>query len=462
MKNRIYRLLLVCFLAILFLPSCSDRDVDYLFDGSVNERFEKLKTDYVKVFTSAENGWIGYYSPNAKVGGFVLLMKFDDKGNVEMASDYEHGNNDNKTTYRIDKTLKIQLVFESHGILQKIYETGRNGVNGEYVFFIKSVKDDEIILESATDFGYDGSGITELKLTKAKPEYWNLKPIYENSPKLANGYLTDKYFRAMYVEGSGAKKAFSYVEGYDDTKINRYAIVKGENSEGQIVSEKVSIAVTYDGMKFIKPYTINGKEVSDFKYDETNNRFVSSDGGQKTIIEHVDAAPVVYYPAVSIGADGKIMENLYFHSRWFPSLKTESSPSFSKIYAESKLQRFYIQFNSNADDRLAEKHDAVLLVRHPYFALKKDKYKAIPLKVKRIANERIIFIPEDNLEKYVPEQLPREDIKAIYKMLTDSDGFHVESIGIGSPFGAFQGSFFIGVKKSNIRFPLIDAALKPA
>ncbi len=286
-RNIIFGLLALLFVSV----SCTDNSEEYLFKDNPNARFEKLKNDYVNTLTSAENGWIGYYAPNDKVGGYVLLMKFDKDGNVTMSSDYNQGGNDNTSTYRIDKKLKVQLVLETHAVLHQIYETNQNGVEGEYVFNILSVTDDTVELESATDFGYGGSSVTKLTLKKADAEHWNLEKVYNNLAGLNAGdadFMTfmDYSKKRIYVKDTEVSKTFEFVFDRLGAEINRFAKITTVDAEGNETIEEVPVLINHDGFSFAKPYKINGVEVKDFTYDETTKVFTSQDGGQTTIIEN--------------------------------------------------------------------------------------------------------------------------------------------------------------------------------
>ncbi len=287
-KNIIYGLLVLLFISV----ACKDNGEEYLFDQNVNKRFETLKSKYNKTLTSAKNGWVGYYAPNDKVGGFVMLFKFTKGNKVRINSDYALGDYDTEITYRIDKNLKIQLVLESHAVLQQIYETDRNGVDGEYVFNILSVTEDTVELESATDFGYDGSGVTKLTLKKATKDQWDLTSVYENTSSLTEvGDLDlmkflDYSYKKMYVKGTKASKFFEYVEGQLGAEINRYAKITTVDKNGEETVEEVPLFITYDGFSFTEPYEINGIKVQKFVHNKKTNTFVSKDGGKTTVIEN--------------------------------------------------------------------------------------------------------------------------------------------------------------------------------
>ncbi len=319
MKNN--RNIIFSFLALLFVSvACTDNSEDYLFKDNPNARFEKLKKDYVNTLTSAENGWIGYYAPNDKVGSYVLLMKFDKDGNVTMSSDYNQGGNDNTSTYRIDKKLKVQLVLETHAVLHQIYETNQNGVQGEYVFNILSVTDDTVELESATDFGYGGSSVTKLTLKKATAEQWNLDKVYKVLDGLNAGdadfiNFMDYSKKRIYVKDTNVSKTFKFIFDTLGAEINRYAEITTVDADGNEIIEKMPVFVTYDGFSFVKPYKMNEVEVKDFTFDEATKTYTSQDGGQTTIVENT-TAPIEENKEIFKQIEGKLYELSYVSSKF--------------------------------------------------------------------------------------------------------------------------------------------------
>ncbi len=318
MKNIVYSLLAL----LLLSTACQDDNrEEYLFKDNPNARFEKLKDGYVNTLTSAENGWIGYYAPNDKVGGYVVLMKFDKNGNVTMSSDYAQGGSDNTSTYRIDKKLKVQLVLETHAVLHQIYETNQNGVEGEYVFNILNVTDDTVELESATDFGYGGSSVTKLTLKKATAEQWNLEKVYKNLAGLNAGdpdFMTFKDYtkKKLYVKDTDISKLFKFTFDNLGSKINRYAEIISVDADGNETVEKVPVFVNYNGFSFIKPYKINGVEVKDFTFDVITKTFVSQDGEQTTIIENT-ILPIKENKEIFKQIEGKLYDLDYVSNKFY-------------------------------------------------------------------------------------------------------------------------------------------------
>ncbi len=317
MKNIIYSLLAV----LLLSTACQDDNrEEYLFEDNPNARFEKLKDSYVNTLTSAENGWIGYYAPNDKVGGYVILMKFDKNGNVTMSSDYAKGGSDNTSTYRIDKKLKVQLVLETHAVLHQIYETNQNGVEGEYVFNILNVTDDTVELESATDFGYGGSSVTKLTLKKATAEHWNLEKVYKNLSGMNAGdpdfmSFIDYSKKRIYVKDTEVSKTFEFVFDRLGSEINRFAKITTVDAEGNETVEEVPVLINHDGFSFAKPYKINEVEVKDFTYDETTKTFTSQDGGQSTIVENAQVS-IKEDKEILKETEGGLFEAVYYSDKF--------------------------------------------------------------------------------------------------------------------------------------------------
>ncbi len=288
MKKIIFGLFAVLFLGV----ACQDNSEEYLFEDNPNVRVEKLKVKYREALSAPENGWIGFYSPNDKVGGFVFLMKFDKDGNVTLKTDFSQTGQEHTTTYRIDKKQKIELVFESYTFLHQIYETNKNDVDGEYIFNILDVKEDSIELESATDFGYNGAGVTKLILKKATAEHWDLSAVYKNLENITIAgdrdlmKFEDYSLKRIYVKDTQVSKVFKFIKGNEGTEINRYAEITTLDSEGNESTEQVPVFITHDGFSFVKPYKIDEIEVQNFVFDKANNIFVSNDGGKTTIVEN--------------------------------------------------------------------------------------------------------------------------------------------------------------------------------
>ena len=263
------------FTLLMFATSCSDNQVEPLFEESVNERTKTLKDKYVNILTTAENGWIGYYSPNENTGFFITLLNFNDNGVVDIASDYESGTLNNSVTYAINKSLKIELVFESASVFSSIFEINNNNNAGEFVFNILSATEDEVILESKLDFGDD---VTILRLRKALISELDLEPIYASVNNIAHDE-TKSVFRNILLND----KPIATFNFNSSTRFATITYIK----DGELIEEVTQIIITVSGFEFVEPLDINGAILTSFSYDEVSDAYVNTDDGLKIIYDNI-------------------------------------------------------------------------------------------------------------------------------------------------------------------------------
>ncbi|GAA4234305.1 hypothetical protein GCM10022291_13350 [Postechiella marina] len=285
MKN-IYKLLtsLSVFMLLLVITSCnSDNEVEPLFDQSINERTDALKSEYSNILTAPENGWVGYYSPNESFGFYTVLFDFDENGSVALKSDYDSGSADNSVTYRIDKSLKIELVFESSSVFSQIFSLNNNDNGGEFVFNILSATDNEVVLESKLDYGSD---ITVFTLRRARADELDLAPVYASVNNIS-GDGTESVFRNILFNDE-AIGSFSF------NPTTRYATVTYlTDGEFEIVS--VPIIITATGFSFVDPLDINGVILTSFEYNDTENQFENPADALKIVYDDIPGLPLTPY-----------------------------------------------------------------------------------------------------------------------------------------------------------------------
>lgn len=252
------------FVILLVVVSCSsDNEVEPLFDQSINQRTEALKAEYSNILTSPDNGWIGYYSPNNNFGFYNVLLNFESNGNVSIQSDFEGGTSNNNITYRIDKTLKIELVFESSSVFSEIFAINRNNNGGEFVFNILSATTNEIILESKLDFGDD---ITIFRLRRARVEELDLTPVYASVNNIS-GDSTNSVYRNILFNNN-------IIGTFNFNPITRFATITYiVNGVEQVVN--VPILITATGFSFVEPLNVNGVFLNSFEFNETENEYVN-------------------------------------------------------------------------------------------------------------------------------------------------------------------------------------------
>lgn len=268
----------ISIIALLFVAiSCTDNDVEPLFDKSINERVDQLKTEYSNTLTSAEYGWIGLYSPNENFGASTMLMDFNENGFVTIKSDYLKGTVDNTITYRLDKTLKLELVLETHSVFQSIYEYNFNNNDGEYVFNILSASAEEIVLESKTDYGSD---ITIFTLRPATPSDLDLEDIIASFDNLIAD-PENSVFRNILLDDAP-------IASFDFNPETRSATITFIEN-GKKVALVAPVVFTADGFSFLESVNVNGTILTSFTYDEANVEYYNESDGLKIIYDNLPA-----------------------------------------------------------------------------------------------------------------------------------------------------------------------------
>ncbi|WP_111309907.1 DUF4302 domain-containing protein [Confluentibacter sediminis] len=277
--NKIIKILVSSFplLLLLLAISCSNNDVDPLFDQTINERTDALKTEYLNVLTAPENGWKGYYSPNKNFGAYTMLLNFDENGGVTIKSDYQ--SNEDDITYRLDKTLKIELVFETSSVFSDIFALNNNNNDGEFVFNVLSATSEEIVLESKLDYGDDVTIFKLYPATAADLDLDNVKMSVENIA----GDGTESVFRnVLYNDEVIATFDFNAA-----TRLTTVSYLK----DGKIESVSGPIAITADGFYFITPIDVNGIILTSFVYNQTANEYENTSENLRIIYDNIPGVP---------------------------------------------------------------------------------------------------------------------------------------------------------------------------
>ena len=277
--KKIFKLpgIIVILFTLSVVISCTNNEVEPLFDKTIKERTDEFKKKYIDILTSPENGWIGHYSPNNNSGGFTMLMDFNEDSSVNIKSDYRAGSQDNIITYRLDKTLKIELVLESHAVFSDIFEVNNNNNGGEFVFNILEATQDKVVLESKLDSGDD---VTIFTLKRALTSDIDLTLIYTSTTNVS-GDETQSVFRNILLNDK-AIAVFNF-----DPEL-RKATVK-YIKDGNVITVNEPIIINATGFSFKNPLELGGATLSIFTFDETTKEYINEEGNIKI---KYDNAPV--------------------------------------------------------------------------------------------------------------------------------------------------------------------------
>ncbi|MEW7291515.1 DUF4302 domain-containing protein [Aquimarina sp. 2304DJ70-9] len=285
LKNiKIYTLLVI---SLGFIACSSDNEVEPLFDQDVDSRVDETLKNYKETLVNSEFGWKTDYQPEPNTGIYNLHLQFNNDNTVEIVSDYNNGNADLPTTFRVGKNQFPELVFESFSTLHSLFEAERFRLGAEFEFIIEEVSSESIILRSKTDQGDEKSTLTLVKATAVDKE--NVQKLQGLDERVENGHLTNLPFRGMVVKNASDETLFSSSFSYDP--LTRIATIVYEDSENNEITKEYPIELTEDGFNFINPIVISDSEFQLFSYNSGNNQFVASNNGNTAIILH-DSLPL--------------------------------------------------------------------------------------------------------------------------------------------------------------------------
>ena len=309
---------------LLGIISCSsDNDVEPLFDEDVDARTQAKLDEYKAVLLNSEFGWKTAYQPENTIGVFNVYLNFDASGNVAITSDYNEGETDLATTYRVGIAQVPELVLENYSAFHSLFEANRFSLGAEFEFLFEEVLEDRIVFKSKTDAG-EKSTITFIKANAN--DQANIKALQGLDKRIENGYLTDKFFRSLTATNASGINVYSANFSFDSfRRIATVTSLEGSN----VVDVPYPIVVTANGFNLLEPITIDGNQISEFVYDEDTNNFVANVNGIKAVIAAADQPGLINDDVFAIDAE---LDTMLYR----PSLGNDelTSPEFRAMIAE--------------------------------------------------------------------------------------------------------------------------------
>jgi hypothetical protein len=276
------------FLATLILAgvvSCQ-KEEDRVFDKPVSERLSDQEKKLQDLLLSSEYGWkVVYFTAPGDLGGFTYLMNFMDARNVAMVSDFNaSGFTKEVSEYAIQQRATTSVVFTTRAKIHDLsdptnspYESGK-GYYGEYQFGYYGNTENEIHFKTAKQD-------IDVVFVKATKEDWD--KFGEHSKMFSKMNSTESsYFRVVDITSGGVKKAVDFTN---------YASVRMiELAQNDIFSDEAyGVAYTADGILLKPGMTVDGKVISNFKFDEDSNSFIGKEGDVQVAIKYAKD-PVVW------------------------------------------------------------------------------------------------------------------------------------------------------------------------
>lgn len=258
----------------ILLFSCVS-EVDDIFDDSAANRVNKAISEYSEILTAPKNGWIlEYYAEGNrtdKIGGYNMFIKFNEDGTATIASDYSSGKykpgTKMESEYEVRQDQIIMLTFNTYNPILHYYSEPHgssdvNGFQGDYEFLFREISNEEIIFEG--------------KKIKIK---MRMTPVPDEVDP--DALLMDLYkVRAQSNFGYFQLVVNEEIKGTVENRTIFVASMRTcENSLFTINTEestiKENVIYTSKGIKFYKPITIEGEEVSTLTWDTSENAFIA-------------------------------------------------------------------------------------------------------------------------------------------------------------------------------------------
>ena len=141
------------YIIVFLLFACSEEKTEDI--GTYEERagaaIETLRNELL----APENGWKVEYRPTNESGKYLIFLKFEEDGTVNIKSDVGVNNGeffDHTILYRIDNSLNVELILTTYGVFHYFFEKDQATFGGEFEFLYKGKDDgDGLIFASKSD-----------------------------------------------------------------------------------------------------------------------------------------------------------------------------------------------------------------------------------------------------------------------------------------------------------------------
>lgn len=237
-----------------------------IFDDSAAVRVQKSIAECYDVLTSASNGWVMEYYPEAQqsYGGYNMLLKFDKDGTATVACDMYEATDVTSSLYQIKQSAGALLTFDTYNEIFHAFSDpgaplgGDNGygLEGDYEFLILSAAADTVKVK-----GKKSGNIMCLTPVPAG-ESWEefITSIQEAEETMANSsYRLDISDFTATVSQSNRVLYITYGEGEDAVEV------------------AAPFIQTKTGFKFYAPIELNGVTITELTYNESEGVFYASD-----------------------------------------------------------------------------------------------------------------------------------------------------------------------------------------
>lgn len=257
--RKIYILILL--MAPFVFQACLKEQAD-LFDETPAERMDNALSNYRKVLSSADNGWLlEYYADRKQIyGGYAYIVKFSKTGvvaNFELAGVSLVSE---ETLYNLIADYGPVLSFDTYNSFLHFFSTPTPALPDAYMgdleFILLGISEDQ----------------NEIQLKGKKTgNYMFLRRMTED----AESYLTKLNATESQLDAS----SYSLTMGGKTVTFklrNRILSYEYVGDEDAVVTGNIAYCVTDKGIRLYKPLQVGGMSVSEFVLQ--NGALVSLDG----------------------------------------------------------------------------------------------------------------------------------------------------------------------------------------
>ena len=268
--KKIYYML--CMLAVFGLAACSNEQDD-LFDDSSANRIDAATNETNLILVGAEKGWLMEYflDGNLTYGGYNTLVKFNEDGTVDAASEMFSSDKVARSLYTISQSAGLVVSIDTYNEvfsafsdplnIFRIGETGA-GMGGDNDFLVISATNEEVVLKGKK------SGLL-VSLTPMEQEWTSFLDGIKatKSEMFAPAYAIKLGEQTLKVSPFYNTLSITYMVGEEARTIS----VPYITDEGSYI--------------FHEPIEILGHTISGFNYLEASSSFVAIDDAAITMVQ---------------------------------------------------------------------------------------------------------------------------------------------------------------------------------
>lgn len=398
---------LIAMVTATVLASCTKEQEDFFSDSSANRADAAIAAN-IQVLTSATNGWLMKYYPEAQqsYGGYNLIARFSSDGTVEVISEFD--SESATSLYSVTQSAGITLTFDTYNVpIHQFSDPGAplggnqgTGLDGDYDFSILSATSEQVVLKGKKTGNH-------IVMTPMADTNW-----------------TAYFGRVAAVEASMLSNFYQVTIGNTNVEAahNERTLVFNYQQDGEDVETVAPYIVNPDGIEFYEPVEILGATLKGFKYADGSLTFDESTGSglklsklKKSELELLTSSK--WYVAYSLLGDyaQKYWEVMYQaevevgESVGYAYLNYSSGRLAMTFYSSGYVGNFYFAFTPLSDNEVTLKLQSYDSNGQWYYKYAGWNYATAPFK-----GTFKLSVDDD----YVPSYIILEDVEEPTNVIT--------------------------------------------